>query len=65
MLCCVACCSPFKKHLEVELSDERIAELVEGKAKFKTEVNAAGLPTGRWLSNIPTFPKVTIFSLYL
>jgi len=52
------CFSPFKKHLELELSDSRVAELLEGKAKFKTEVHAAGLPTGRWLSNISTFPKV-------
>ncbi|KAG0604081.1 hypothetical protein M758_10G143100 [Ceratodon purpureus] len=48
----------FKKHLEFKLADTKIAELVEGKAKFKTEFSAAGLPTGRWMSNISTSPKV-------
>lgn len=52
------CEDPFKKHLQLELADAKVAELAEGKAKFKTEVSAAGLPNGRWLSNISSFPKV-------
>ncbi|KAG0592994.1 hypothetical protein KC19_1G296500 [Ceratodon purpureus] len=52
------CEDPFKKHLELELADKKIAELAEGKVKFKAEVIAAGLPNGKWLSNISSFPKV-------
>ncbi|XP_024386757.1 protein NUCLEOLAR FACTOR 1 [Physcomitrium patens] len=49
---------PFKKHMELDIADTKIAELVDGKVKFKTEMKVAGLPKGTWLTNTSTFPKV-------
>lgn len=52
--------SPFKLHVELELTDEQISTLVEGNAKFTTEVAAEDLPNSQWLTNMPNFPKVNV-----
>ena len=54
--------SPFKLHVELELTDEQISTLVEGNAKFTTEVAAEDLPNSQWLTNMPNFPKVNVKS---
>lgn len=50
--------SPFNLHMARELTNDEIAGLVTGKAKFKTEVVAAGVPHAKWVTNMPAFPKV-------
>lgn len=51
--------------MELDIADTKIAELVDGKVKFKTEMKVAGLPKGTWLTNTSTFPKVIFYSLSL
>lgn len=50
--------SPFKFHMELELTDEQISTLVQGNAKFTTEVAAEDLPNSQWLTDMSNFPKV-------
>ena len=57
---CFAIFSPFKLHVELELTDKQISTLVEGNAKFTTEVAAEDLPNSQWLTNMPNFPKVHV-----
>ena len=45
--------SPFKLHVELELTDEQISPLVEGNAKFTTEVAAKDLPNNQRLTDMP------------
>ena len=52
--------NPFKLHVELELTDEQISPLVEGNAKFTTEVAAKDLPNNQRLTDMPNFPKVNV-----